>query len=477
MRSANHDLEGPVSAQGEEAIRSLGSGAPLPAAERAFFEPRLGVDLEAVRVHSGERAASAAESVSARAFTLGSDVVFGQGEFRPGSAEGRRLIAHELAHTVQQGAVQQRGAELSKDVDPGPEPGRVAPEARAERIQRQPLGAAAVGPEGAEEEGIDFEALKREQHPLRRAPVVDLLDKGKAEGVGQARQYVASEADQAKGLEPIDLATLHQADVLVAAAEADAQLFAQEKEQAKADLKSARQALRQNRRQAFGAGLRRQRERRLEIKGQRGSLKDEVARLKALNKNLAGQEEMRGHHVEWLSSILPAGEGSFGFTQPIPGHPKREKDEKTGAFSQPSMREPTDRELALVGITDQPVGDLHSHPFTGDPRQVPGVPSQTGLGPSPTDRRTAGKNPDHRQSVLNPRGEVIHIGTGGQKDRTLRPGLTGGEAAAAKEPAAMAEAKQRLGLPSFEALVQQQLRVLKAVDRQAVVGMQRLKGS
>ncbi|MEM9292153.1 MAG: DUF4157 domain-containing protein [Acidobacteriota bacterium] len=103
--------ESQLSPQGEAAVRSLGSGSPLPEAERSFFEPRLGADLGPVRVHTGPRAEAAAESISARAFALGSDIAFGAGEFRPGSAEGRRLIAHELAHTVQQGAVQQGAVE------------------------------------------------------------------------------------------------------------------------------------------------------------------------------------------------------------------------------------------------------------------------------------------------------------------------------------------------------------------------------
>jgi GH24 family phage-related lysozyme (muramidase) len=78
------------------------SGRPLDAATRGFFEPRFGLDLAAVRVHTESRAGDAARSVGARAFTVGENIVFAPGEFAPGSAGGRHLLAHELAHVVQQ---------------------------------------------------------------------------------------------------------------------------------------------------------------------------------------------------------------------------------------------------------------------------------------------------------------------------------------------------------------------------------------
>ena len=77
-------------------------GVPLPAGERAFFEPRLGVDLSGVRVHADAEAARLAAGLSARAFAAGSEIYFGAGEYRPQSSEGRRLLAHELTHVVQQ---------------------------------------------------------------------------------------------------------------------------------------------------------------------------------------------------------------------------------------------------------------------------------------------------------------------------------------------------------------------------------------
>jgi hypothetical protein len=81
---------------------SPGAGQPLPESERAFFEPRFGRDFSGVRVHAGGRAAEFAESVNARAYTIGNNVVFGTGEWSPGTSGGRTLLAHELAHVAQQ---------------------------------------------------------------------------------------------------------------------------------------------------------------------------------------------------------------------------------------------------------------------------------------------------------------------------------------------------------------------------------------
>ncbi|MFQ5598901.1 MAG: DUF4157 domain-containing protein, partial [Nitrospiria bacterium] len=84
-------------------IRSLqGGGRPLSKSERGFFEPRFGQDFSQVRLHNGAQAAALAQSMHARAFTLGHDVVFGAREYTPNSHIGRRLLAHELTHVVQQ---------------------------------------------------------------------------------------------------------------------------------------------------------------------------------------------------------------------------------------------------------------------------------------------------------------------------------------------------------------------------------------
>ena len=78
------------------------SGQPMDTATRALFEPRLGHEFSRVRVHTDARAAESAREVDAQAYTVGWDVVFGAGRYAPGTNEGRRLLAHELAHVVQQ---------------------------------------------------------------------------------------------------------------------------------------------------------------------------------------------------------------------------------------------------------------------------------------------------------------------------------------------------------------------------------------
>ncbi|HEY2990878.1 MAG TPA: DUF4157 domain-containing protein [Candidatus Binatia bacterium] len=77
-------------------------GQPLDPAARAFFEPRFGHDFGQVRVHTDAKAADSALAVDALAYTVGRDLVFGAGRYAPETAAGRRLLAHELTHSVQQ---------------------------------------------------------------------------------------------------------------------------------------------------------------------------------------------------------------------------------------------------------------------------------------------------------------------------------------------------------------------------------------
>jgi hypothetical protein len=79
-----------------------GGGSPLDAGTRASMESAFGASFDDVRVHTGGQASRSAESVGANAYTVGSDVVFKDGQYDPGSADGRKTLAHELAHVVQQ---------------------------------------------------------------------------------------------------------------------------------------------------------------------------------------------------------------------------------------------------------------------------------------------------------------------------------------------------------------------------------------
>ena len=86
------------------------SGQPLDSGTRAFMEPRFGYDFSRVRVHTDSRAAKSAEAVKAQAYTVGSNIVFGANPGGAGNVSQQRLLAHELAHVVQQGGRQPGGS-------------------------------------------------------------------------------------------------------------------------------------------------------------------------------------------------------------------------------------------------------------------------------------------------------------------------------------------------------------------------------
>lgn len=103
---------GPVSAEVERELDATrGSGAALAPEVRADFERALGTDLSDVRVHTDPAADRLADQLAAVAFTRGSDVYFRSGRYQPASGEGRRLLAHELAHVRQNGARSPAAAE------------------------------------------------------------------------------------------------------------------------------------------------------------------------------------------------------------------------------------------------------------------------------------------------------------------------------------------------------------------------------
>ncbi len=78
------------------------SSQTLDASTRAYMEPRFGHDFSHVRVHSDAQASASAKGINASAYTVGSHIAFGSGEYQPNTPSGRQLIAHELAHVVQQ---------------------------------------------------------------------------------------------------------------------------------------------------------------------------------------------------------------------------------------------------------------------------------------------------------------------------------------------------------------------------------------
>jgi hypothetical protein len=113
-----------------------GAGVPLDSSTRSFMESRFGLPFGDVRVHTGPWAATGARALHSRAFTLGHNIVFGEGQYAPESVEGQRLLAHELVHVVQQrGAflpTNHSGVTVGDPLDPL--------EAEAERVADEVFG-------------------------------------------------------------------------------------------------------------------------------------------------------------------------------------------------------------------------------------------------------------------------------------------------------------------------------------------------
>jgi hypothetical protein len=118
------------------------SGQPLDPGTRATMESRFGIDFSRVRIHTDAQAAKSAQAVNALAYTAGEDVVFAGGHYSPRTAEGQRLIAHELAHVVQQSGGA-RGMGLS------PAPGTVMHKKDADTPDPDPLEVALHGDDDA----------------------------------------------------------------------------------------------------------------------------------------------------------------------------------------------------------------------------------------------------------------------------------------------------------------------------------------
>jgi|GEM_PF-5092643 len=91
-----------------------GGGKPLSNNARNFFEPRFGMDFHQVRVHTDSIAEKTAQAINAKAFTSGQDIVFNSGEFAPETDQGKRLLAHELTHVVQQGKARSMASRIQR---------------------------------------------------------------------------------------------------------------------------------------------------------------------------------------------------------------------------------------------------------------------------------------------------------------------------------------------------------------------------
>lgn len=96
-------------------IQTIGGGIQLPGKVNSEVSQKIGADFSNVNIHTGSEASRLNQSLGARAFTHGSDVFFNSGEYNPGSREGKRLLAHELTHVVQQGGVKSSNVKFKSD--------------------------------------------------------------------------------------------------------------------------------------------------------------------------------------------------------------------------------------------------------------------------------------------------------------------------------------------------------------------------
>ena len=185
-------------------------GAPLDAALRTRMESAFGVDFGAVRIHADADAATSASALDARAYTVGQHVVFGAGEYAPQTVGGRELIAHELAHTLQQRtAPPGTGAALSTREASADRAGRAAANGVAVS-QPQPATAISVARNVATADNFDdaeiaerlkkyTERLKQPAYPERES---DLLWVGKLREVADRRARAGRPAAPARPAAP-----------------------------------------------------------------------------------------------------------------------------------------------------------------------------------------------------------------------------------------------------------------------------------
>lgn len=144
---------------------SKGSGSPLSNDTRQTMESRFGADFGGVRIHTGSSAESLSAGISAQAFTHGNDIYFNSGKFSPNSATGGHLLAHELTHTIQQGASQPRAdakaqARIARSIQrKGIARSIQRTEAGSQRTAAVEMAKAEVGKVSANKEGPDGQRM------------------------------------------------------------------------------------------------------------------------------------------------------------------------------------------------------------------------------------------------------------------------------------------------------------------------------
>lgn len=195
-----------------EVLRS--PGQPLDPATRAFMEPRFGYDFSQVRMHTDAQGAQSARAVNALAYTVGREIVFAAGQYALNTFTGRQLLAHELAHTIQQGVSKPLGPlQLCRLGDPlEQQASAVASDARSDGISRLGNGAMierlpASGPDAATasadavaaDDGVTAREARQSlvrrigEERLRRLLAGGLDERGEAEAERAASQITSGQ--------------------------------------------------------------------------------------------------------------------------------------------------------------------------------------------------------------------------------------------------------------------------------------------
>jgi len=195
---AEFDEEGAV--RGRSPVLDVvegGGGRPLGDRTRATMERALGTDLSDVRIHDDSAASRSAEAIRARAYTVGNDVVFREGAYRPDTADGQRVLAHELTHVVQQrsgpvdGTATGNGIALS---DPDDRFERAA-EANADRIVANSL---AEGPVHAGDSAAVGSAIatQRDEDEQAEEEAEEAGESAEMEEIGEEEEEAETEAEE-----------------------------------------------------------------------------------------------------------------------------------------------------------------------------------------------------------------------------------------------------------------------------------------
>jgi hypothetical protein len=174
-----------------------GGGSPLPAGVRGRMESGLGADFGDVRIHDDAAAASSAQAVQAKAYTVGNEVVFNTGSYSPDTQEGQHTLAHELSHVVQQRSGAVDGTDTGEGIALSHPQDRFeqAAEAAADAFGRNADGGGTPSPVGSVQRQGDDDARTAPMMPLQRDELEE-EEEPTAQPLALQREEMAPEEEQ-----------------------------------------------------------------------------------------------------------------------------------------------------------------------------------------------------------------------------------------------------------------------------------------